>query len=131
MLKRVAVLGIVLPLFAMAGACRGPTSVPSTERHGESAWFGDITADVGLAFVHDVGPLGQYFMSEIVGSGAALFDFDRDGRRIDSVSVVWPDGTEETFGVRGVDPVVVVRKGEGKPVTGVADSTKHQPYLEK
>src|SRR5581483_10934621 len=80
MLKRVAVLGIVLPLFAMAGACRGPTSVPSTERHGESAWFGDITADVGLAFVHDVGPLGQYFMPEIVGSGAALFDFDRDGR---------------------------------------------------
>jgi len=78
--KRGAVLGIVLPLLAVAWGCRGPASAPPTERHERSPWFVDITADVGLNFVHDVGPLGKYFMPEIVGSGAALFDFDRDGR---------------------------------------------------
>ncbi|HWG43365.1 MAG TPA: hypothetical protein VN688_11320, partial [Gemmataceae bacterium] len=44
-------------------------------------WFEDVTKRVGLDFVHDPGPLdGKYFMPQIVGSGAALFDFDSDGR---------------------------------------------------
>jgi len=40
----------------------------------------DITEKAGLHFVHDVGPTGSYFMPEQVGSGAALFDFNGDGR---------------------------------------------------
>jgi hypothetical protein len=40
----------------------------------------DITADSGLNFVHDAGPTGGYFLPQIIGSGAALFDFDNDGR---------------------------------------------------
>jgi hypothetical protein len=43
----------------------------------------DVTAAVGLDFVHDAGPppTGErYFMPQIMGSGAALFDFDGDGR---------------------------------------------------
>ena len=43
-------------------------------------WFEDITEKVGLNFVHDCGPVGQYHMQEQVGSGAALFDFNGDGR---------------------------------------------------
>jgi hypothetical protein len=45
-------------------------------------WFVDVTEDVGLNFIHDPGPLptDQYFMPQIMGSGAALFDFDNDGR---------------------------------------------------
>jgi hypothetical protein len=44
-------------------------------------WFVDVTDKVGLDFVHDAGPVdGKYFMPQIVGSGAALFDFDGDGR---------------------------------------------------
>ena len=44
-------------------------------------WFEDVTKAVGLDFVHDPGPLdGSYFMPQIVGSGAALFDLDDDGR---------------------------------------------------
>jgi hypothetical protein len=39
-----------------------------------------VTAEVGLGFVHDAGPVGRYFMPQIMGSGAALFDFDNDGR---------------------------------------------------
>ncbi len=44
-------------------------------------WFTDVTAEVGLDFTHDPGPLdGKYFLPQIIGSGAALFDFDNDGR---------------------------------------------------
>jgi hypothetical protein len=45
-------------------------------------WFDDVTREVGLDFVHDVGPrpLDEYHMPQSVGSGAALFDFDGDGR---------------------------------------------------
>ncbi len=43
-------------------------------------WFGDATADAGLDFVNDAGPTdGSYFMPQIMGSGAALFDFNGDG----------------------------------------------------
>src|SRR5205823_6473104 len=43
-------------------------------------WFEDGTAKVGIDFTHDIGPVGRYDMPEIMGSGAALFDFDNDGR---------------------------------------------------
>jgi hypothetical protein len=42
-------------------------------------WFADVTSAVGLDFVHDAGPVGDYFMPQQVGSGAAFFDFDNDG----------------------------------------------------
>ena len=56
------------------------TQRPSSRRPSSAPWFADITEQVGLNFVHDAGPLGKYFMPESVGSGAALFDFDNDGR---------------------------------------------------
>ncbi len=46
-------------------------------------WFADWTVDAGVHFVHDAGPLpgdGPYFVPQIMGSGAALLDFDGDGR---------------------------------------------------
>jgi len=43
-------------------------------------WFADVTDEVGLDFTHDCGPVGDYFMPQQVGSGAALFDADNDGR---------------------------------------------------
>jgi hypothetical protein len=42
-------------------------------------WFEDVTEEVGLDFVHDPGPLGSYFFPQIMGSGAAFFDFNSDG----------------------------------------------------
>src|SRR5437667_12804512 len=42
--------------------------------------FVDVTSAVGLNFAHDAGPLDEYFMPQTMGSGAALFDFDNDGR---------------------------------------------------
>jgi hypothetical protein len=43
-------------------------------------WFKDVTEESGLNFVHDAGPVGSYFMPQIMGSGAAFLDFDNDGR---------------------------------------------------
>jgi hypothetical protein len=55
-------------------------SLPPRAETDDAPWFVDITDQVGLKFVHDAGPLGKYFMPESLGSGAALFDFDNDGR---------------------------------------------------
>jgi hypothetical protein len=47
-------------------------------------WFVDVTDEVGLTFLHDAGPVPDanqvYFMPQQVGSGAAFFDFNNDGR---------------------------------------------------
>lgn len=43
------------------------------------ATFVDVAAQVGLDFQHESGVRGQYRLPEIMGSGAALFDYDNDG----------------------------------------------------
>jgi hypothetical protein len=53
---------------------KGPELVEAGDR-----WFADVTDEVGLDFVHDAGPLDNYLMPQIMGSGAALFDFNNDG----------------------------------------------------
>ncbi len=75
--------GIVMVTFA-AGCSRGP-STPSATSNEETAsgpaWFEDVTEKVGLKFTHDCGSAGSpYFMPRVIGSGAAAFDFDGDGR---------------------------------------------------
>lgn len=44
----------------------------------QQAVFSDAAADAGLNFTHDPGPR-RYLFNEIVGAGAALFDYDIDG----------------------------------------------------
>lgn len=41
--------------------------------------FVDITKQVGLDFRHSSSPSGEYLLPEIMGAGAALFDYDNDG----------------------------------------------------
>ncbi len=41
--------------------------------------FLDVTATVGLDFVHDNGMTGKLYFAEVMGAGVALFDFDNDG----------------------------------------------------
>ena len=45
----------------------------------EGGIFIDVATDVGLNFTHDSGMTGELIYSEMMGSGAALFDFDQDG----------------------------------------------------
>jgi hypothetical protein len=84
MRRPILVSGAYLALLLAAGALTwgcgqqeqlAPDPVPPGE-----PWFADVTEQVGLDFVHDAGPLGTYFMPQALGSGAALFDFDGDGR---------------------------------------------------
>ena len=76
----VAVLGLFLVGSGLGLGCRSSDRPSSLEASDDPPWFVDVSADVGLTFVHDAGPPGRYFMPQIMGSGAALFDFNNDGR---------------------------------------------------
>ncbi len=41
--------------------------------------FTEVAAETGLRFQHVTGADGKYYMPEIMGSGVALLDYDRDG----------------------------------------------------
>jgi hypothetical protein len=82
-------IALLLLSLSLAPGCQKAGSVASSDavhvvspaaEADSSPWFAEITAESGLNFVHDAGPVGSYFMPQIVGSGAALFDFDNDGR---------------------------------------------------
>src|SRR5438445_764948 len=69
-----AVAGLLL------GCSRRLADAPALRETAGPAWFAEVTADVGLDFVHDPGPTGHFFMPQIIGAGAALF-YDGQGRR--------------------------------------------------
>lgn len=69
-------MGCLLFATAVFFSCRTRTSSTAIE----APWFEEVAQGVGLDFIHDPGPVdGKYFMPQIMGSGAALFDFDGDG----------------------------------------------------
>ena len=49
------------------------------EKPSSSAIFTEVAAKVGLDFQHYNGMTGKFFLPEIMGAGAALFDYDNDG----------------------------------------------------
>src|SRR5712692_2609318 len=70
-----AAVGLIL----LALGC-GKTG-PAAPAAAGPLWFEDVTDAVGLQFTHDAGPSdGKYFLPQVIGSGAALFDYDNDGR---------------------------------------------------
>ncbi|HEX5269942.1 MAG TPA: FG-GAP-like repeat-containing protein, partial [Gemmataceae bacterium] len=79
----------LLPVFtaacaaALLASCGPGATTPSEQTTAAEPvgppWFADVTDEVGLDFVHDAGPVDIKFMPQIIGSGAALFDFDGDG----------------------------------------------------
>ena len=77
---------LVLKLFAfvaMAGLYLGPTHLPanaqSNNKKDQSFIFNEVAEKVGLTFRHYNGMTGKFFLPEIMGAGAALFDYDDDG----------------------------------------------------
>lgn len=42
-------------------------------------WFRDVAADAGVDFTYRNGMQGEFYFPEIMGGGAALFDYDGDG----------------------------------------------------
>jgi hypothetical protein len=72
--------GLLLPfVVALAGCRQSATTMPIDEEPCGPPWFADVTDEVGLHFVHDAGPIGDYPMPQIMGSGVAVFDFNNDG----------------------------------------------------
>jgi enediyne biosynthesis protein E4 len=68
---------------AVSPGCGQPATTPTSNSVPPPGdpWFADVTTELGLDFTHDPGPVdGKYFMPQINGSGAALFDCDNDGR---------------------------------------------------
>ncbi|MBI5388181.1 MAG: CRTAC1 family protein [Verrucomicrobia bacterium] len=62
--------------------CNQKASPPQAAAPAAKAapWFEDITAKSGLQFVHEVELSGNYLMPEQTGTGAAVLDYDNDGR---------------------------------------------------
>ena len=62
----------LLFLLMLAASCNKPPA--------ETGFFTEITQQSNLQFIHNPGVDGSYFMPESLGSGAALFDYNNDGR---------------------------------------------------
>lgn len=58
---------------------KGPMDGANTNGHAPECALKEIAQDIGIQFVHNPGP-PTFFLPEIMGSGLALLDFDRDGR---------------------------------------------------
>jgi enediyne biosynthesis protein E4 len=74
---------MLLILLAPVAGCerRGsPRQAAKSSDPSSAELFEDVTAKSKLDFVQDCGPTGNYFMPQTVGSGAALVDYDNDGR---------------------------------------------------
>ncbi len=78
--RRVPVIALLLALALPS--CRRAENPETTPEPDMPAWFEEVSQTVGVAFRHDAGPLptGRYFLPQIIGSGAALLDYDNDGR---------------------------------------------------
>jgi hypothetical protein len=63
-------------------ACRRSGDPAADAEPGMPPWFEDVSRAAGLDLTHDPGPPpgDRYFLPQIIGSGAALFDYDNDGR---------------------------------------------------
>ncbi len=55
------------------------TSSQASALPTREAWFTDRAKEAGIDFVHVNGASGDFYISEIMGSGGALFDYDNDG----------------------------------------------------
>src|SRR5438128_9450707 len=70
-LRSSAVLAASRRLFGAPHSAAG--SSLSTE------YFSDVAQQVGIDFVHFNGMSGEHYYPEMIGSGAAMFDYDNDG----------------------------------------------------
>ena len=77
----IVVLFCAVLAVALAGCEKAHEGLAGRAREQPDApWFEDVTLRSGVHFVHDTGPTGRHLVPEQMGSGAALFDYDNDGR---------------------------------------------------
>src|SRR5260370_3505898 len=84
-LRRAGRVILPLTLGLVLASCKSrttPSDLPSATDEGSqgAVWFEVVTDAVGLDFVHDAGPTGDYFMPQANGSGCAfIHEKDKDG----------------------------------------------------
>jgi hypothetical protein len=66
--------GLIVVGLVLTG-CAGESTVDPDSR----VQFRDHAVDTGLVFEHSNGMSGEFYLAEVIGSGAALFDADTDG----------------------------------------------------
>src|SRR4051812_16497686 len=79
-----AALAILVCVFTLNSCAREtpapPAAIDGARNAGaNTAWFSDMAERAGLRFRHVNGMSGAHTMTEILGSGVALLDFDNDG----------------------------------------------------
>ena len=52
---------------------------PAADDLPSEALFREVADEVGLSFGHFIGATGEFYLTEIMGSGVALIDYDNDG----------------------------------------------------
>ena len=76
----ITVTGILITLCcAPIRAGRAGAQLPTRGTRDAPSIFKEVAEEAGLRFQHYNGMTGKLFLPEIMGSGAALFDFDNDG----------------------------------------------------
>jgi hypothetical protein len=71
---------IGLALTVLTSACGPAASRPAGEAApGGQPWFEEIADRAGIRFEHHSGHRDKFYLPEIMGGGAALFDMDNDG----------------------------------------------------
>src|ERR1051325_7496495 len=75
LIRFIAIAGLLVAQFCGPIAA---TAQPKREAQGPNI-FKEAAGEVGLRFQHYNGMTGKFFLPEIMGSGAALFDYDNDG----------------------------------------------------
>jgi enediyne biosynthesis protein E4 len=74
-----AAVGLAIPVCMLTlSACSTPQTT-ATDAHERVEWFSDTAERSGLRFRHVNGMTGNHTMTEILGSGVALIDYDNDG----------------------------------------------------
>jgi enediyne biosynthesis protein E4 len=76
-------IAIVMTVAAVFGGAKAPPYghgvFGGAKAPAYATLFVESAVSTGLAFTHVNGATGQYYMAEVMGAGAALFDYDNDG----------------------------------------------------
>src|SRR5581483_9016918 len=71
-----AAIALAALTLNLPGCRRAPEPV---RQQAPAPWFEEIAARAGIDFVHRSGHAEKHLLPEIMGGGAALFDYDNDG----------------------------------------------------
>src|SRR5437867_1309230 len=126
MSSRCQLLCLLLVWQAIAVACGRTASLPAgNAAEAGQPWFEDIAERAGIHFEHHSGHRDKFYLPEIMGGGAALFDMDNDGLLdvyfVQSGSLSSPAGTasgSRLFRNRGGARFEDVTSGSGADVAG-------------